>query len=220
MSMANWHPDPTGRFAQRYYDGQRWTAHVAGRDGSQSEDPAPVDPALPAPGSPQAAAAPPVAATGTPAAATAPPVAAASPTGTSVVGPGLLVAGLGALLTILAMFALDWLSEAPAAYDRADLSELVDAFSGADAFNVVTEIFFSFGWIVALVAAIAAVAVPFARALKVPVAVVCLLGAGWALFALIDIVEEMSILDVGAYLAVAGPVVAAVGALMVRPVRP
>lgn len=40
---AGWHPDPLGRFDQRYWDGQRWTQHVGRveRDGSrrQLEDP-------------------------------------------------------------------------------------------------------------------------------------------------------------------------------------
>ena len=26
---AGWHPDPHGRFPQRYWDGARWTAHVS-----------------------------------------------------------------------------------------------------------------------------------------------------------------------------------------------
>jgi Protein of unknown function (DUF2510) len=33
-----WHPDPTGRYEQRYWDGQGWTAHVA-RGGVQASDP-------------------------------------------------------------------------------------------------------------------------------------------------------------------------------------
>ena len=36
---AAWHPDPTGRFAQRYWNGESWTAHVASADGSPSNDP-------------------------------------------------------------------------------------------------------------------------------------------------------------------------------------
>ena len=35
---AGWHPDPTGRFEQRYWDGQGWTAHVV-RGGVQASDP-------------------------------------------------------------------------------------------------------------------------------------------------------------------------------------
>jgi len=34
---ASWHPDPTGRHQQRYWDGSRWTEHVAD-DGATSTD--------------------------------------------------------------------------------------------------------------------------------------------------------------------------------------
>jgi hypothetical protein len=37
-SPAAWHPDPTGRYDQRYWDGALWTEHVV-RDGEQSTDP-------------------------------------------------------------------------------------------------------------------------------------------------------------------------------------
>lgn len=39
MSDARWAPDPTGRHAQRYWDGQQWTEHVADAAGGQSVDP-------------------------------------------------------------------------------------------------------------------------------------------------------------------------------------
>ena len=35
---AGWHPDPTGRYEQRYWDGQGWTPHVV-RGGVQASDP-------------------------------------------------------------------------------------------------------------------------------------------------------------------------------------
>lgn len=140
-------------------------------------------------------------------------------TARSTVGPGLLVAALGALLTTLAMFAVDWLSEGPAALDRSDLSELLDAFADEDSFHILTETFFGFGWVALLVVAIAAMAVPFAPALRIPVVVACLVGTGWALFALIDTIEEISTLDVGAYLVVGGPLVAALGAFLARTAR-
>ena len=34
-ATAGWHPDPYGRFIQRYHDGTSWTAHVVGPDGQQ-----------------------------------------------------------------------------------------------------------------------------------------------------------------------------------------
>lgn len=36
---AGWHPDPTGRHAQRYWDGARWTDDVADATGQQGTDP-------------------------------------------------------------------------------------------------------------------------------------------------------------------------------------
>jgi hypothetical protein len=33
-----WYPDPSGRFAQRYHDGTRWTEHVADASGQRSVD--------------------------------------------------------------------------------------------------------------------------------------------------------------------------------------
>jgi hypothetical protein len=33
-----WYPDPSGRFAQRYHDGARWTEHVADAEGNRATD--------------------------------------------------------------------------------------------------------------------------------------------------------------------------------------
>lgn len=38
ISPAGWHPDPIGRFEQRYWDGHQWTEHVA-NEGRASTDP-------------------------------------------------------------------------------------------------------------------------------------------------------------------------------------
>jgi hypothetical protein len=37
VSAPRWAPDPVGRFAQRYWDGARWTEHVAGPAGGAPE---------------------------------------------------------------------------------------------------------------------------------------------------------------------------------------
>ena len=37
-SPPAWHPDPTGRFDLRYWDGRLWTEHVT-RGGQQATDP-------------------------------------------------------------------------------------------------------------------------------------------------------------------------------------
>ena len=34
MTDAGWYPDPSGRFAQRYFDGAQWTDHVSSRQPS------------------------------------------------------------------------------------------------------------------------------------------------------------------------------------------
>ncbi len=36
---AAWHPDPTGRFPQRYFDGTSWTAWVIDQSGAEIQDP-------------------------------------------------------------------------------------------------------------------------------------------------------------------------------------
>lgn len=41
MSTAGWFSDPTGRFAQRWYDGAAWTGNVVGASGSVVIDPLP-----------------------------------------------------------------------------------------------------------------------------------------------------------------------------------
>lgn len=43
-SRGGWSADPSGRFAQRYYDGANWTAHVVGANGQTVSDPLPPQP--------------------------------------------------------------------------------------------------------------------------------------------------------------------------------
>lgn len=38
MSAPGWYPDPSRRFAVRWYDGQLWTPHVQGPDGRPAHD--------------------------------------------------------------------------------------------------------------------------------------------------------------------------------------
>jgi hypothetical protein len=54
--QASWQPDPTGRHQYRYFDGARWTNHVADH-GQSTKDPYTLPP--PPPGPPAPAAAPP-----------------------------------------------------------------------------------------------------------------------------------------------------------------
>ncbi|MGH9187325.1 MAG: DUF2510 domain-containing protein, partial [Acidimicrobiales bacterium] len=39
MSQPGWYPDPTGRNAQRYFDGNNWTDQVVTPSGGQTTDP-------------------------------------------------------------------------------------------------------------------------------------------------------------------------------------
>ncbi|MCY4037497.1 MAG: RDD family protein [bacterium] len=51
MSVSSWEPDPTGRHQHRWWDGQRWTHHVAD-DGVADDDPMAGLDSLPAPEGP------------------------------------------------------------------------------------------------------------------------------------------------------------------------
>ncbi|MBL8775740.1 MAG: DUF2510 domain-containing protein [Acidimicrobiales bacterium] len=47
--QGRWYADPTGRFAQRWWDGSRWTADVVLAGGQQTADPAPLPDPPPTP---------------------------------------------------------------------------------------------------------------------------------------------------------------------------
>lgn len=51
---GRWYADPTGRFAQRWWDGGRWTAEVVLVGGQRSTDPAALPSPPPAPPAPSA----------------------------------------------------------------------------------------------------------------------------------------------------------------------
>lgn len=46
---GRWYADPTGRFAQRWWDGAAWTSEVVLAGGQQTADPAPLPDPPPAP---------------------------------------------------------------------------------------------------------------------------------------------------------------------------
>lgn len=56
---AGWNPDPSGRYALRYFDGQRWTDDVSDGTGSMLKDPEPVATAVVVPPPPSQPPAPP-----------------------------------------------------------------------------------------------------------------------------------------------------------------
>src|SRR5689334_18025612 len=83
-SAGRWQPDPYGRYAQRWHDGTNWTANVTDASGAQLTDP------------PGYTSAPPATTAAASTGAASPPV------------PGLVVAGIGALLLLLSLFVLNW----------------------------------------------------------------------------------------------------------------
>lgn len=55
MSAPGWHTDPTGRFSQRWFDGNDWSAHVVGANGQTIQDPISTGTGSGTPPAPQAA---------------------------------------------------------------------------------------------------------------------------------------------------------------------
>ncbi len=49
LGSGRWYADPTGRFAQRWWDGAAWTSEVVLAGGQQTADPAPLPDPPPAP---------------------------------------------------------------------------------------------------------------------------------------------------------------------------
>jgi len=115
--QGGWHPDPTGRFGQRWFDGSRWTDHVVSARGEVVTDtvpdaeqplapPRPVAVSTPPP-PPSTTGAPPPAwipagPSGRPGAPGPQPVVAYRP------GTGLALGLLGVLLTALSLIVVPW----------------------------------------------------------------------------------------------------------------
>ena len=118
---ANWHPDPTGRFGQRYFDGSAWTEHVLGASGQTVADPLSQTYPPPPPGSA-------VTSIGGPAGAGAP--VATGPRRTSWYGLG--VAGVGVLFILLSLFVLNWADDTSASDIRSDIPDSLDGVNLED----------------------------------------------------------------------------------------
>lgn len=212
MSAGAWHPDPTGRFAQRYHDGQNWTDHVADASGTQQSDPFSQPDASPA--APPGPSSPPPPSE----AMTASTYTAATPTTSSLeVTPALIVAGIGLIAVLISMFGLGWVSVSMSAgpesfnesFDRSDVNEAVNdappadltggfglASSSLPEANAPTKAYLSFGWVLALLVAAGAVAASFASQLRLPIAAACGVAAVWHLVALLGAASHIeSLLD-------------------------
>jgi hypothetical protein len=111
LSESGWFPDPTGRFAQRWYDGVAWTDNVVGANGSVVADPLPQGGAPYPPPPPMPRAAPP-AQQGVPQYSPAPGWQARGPqsSGRARYAPGIgLPVGLAGLVcAVLSLFVLNW----------------------------------------------------------------------------------------------------------------
>jgi hypothetical protein len=152
MSTApGWYPDPSGQAAQRYHDGTNWTEHVSDAAGNRSTAPLQQAPVGGPP--PAGVGGPPPAAPYGGAPAAAPFGAAASSGFTPTVG--FIAAAVGAVLVLLSVFALDFLT---AEGDGADLGEISDVGDFVD-LPFALDSYTSFGRILGFLVALAIVAV-------------------------------------------------------------
>lgn len=148
MSIRGWFPDPSGRFAQRWYDGHQWTDRVVAANGTTIEDPLPdsdkphpppvltqVVPPAAAPAPPAGAAAPPAPpapAAPRPGPPASPPFApgAAAKVRLSV-GATLFIGLFGWLLVALSLLGVPWYSDGPG-FNFFDLTDGAWNSSGGD----------------------------------------------------------------------------------------
>lgn len=154
-----WYPDPSGRFPQRYFDGQTWTDQVVGANGMTTTDglPGGTTPSPPAAPEPPTDASPP------------PP-----PPEPSVALPGVLspphgpdrsprlswigigVAGLGALLVMLSCTVLSW---ADGGLTFSDVRMVSDELSSSNYDDAkMAYQYGSWGWFTALFLVVAGIA--------------------------------------------------------------
>lgn len=172
QSPPGWYPDPYQRYVHRWYDGNQWTAQVAGADGSAGVDPswAPAGaPTTPAFGQTQVL----------PGYAAPNGTAASSLAGSSVV---IGVAAVGAVLILLGMFALPWSSVSTMfGTTSIKLTDLTGG-DGLDGLLVTSKIFWQGGVYGALaLTAVGAVAGAFSRGTRIAAMIVAILTLVWLL---------------------------------------
>jgi hypothetical protein len=191
---GSWQPDPYRRFAQRYWDGANWTEHVTDASGARYTDP------------PVASAA----ATYAPPAATyAPP----SSSGSALPVPGLVVAGIGALLLLLSDFALTWFSVGI----DIKLSDLRDAASASSDVSFVVDQYLSWGYLLGLAAVALAVVALFVPSLRVAGLAAAAVMAVWHAWVVYDTGTDSFSPEIGAWLGAVGLAMAAIALLLPRP---
>ena len=184
---GSWQPDPYGRFAQRYWDGANWTANVSDASGAQYSDPP-----VPSAGAPYA-----------------------SPrsTASAVPIPGLVVAGIGALLVLLSDFALTWFSVGI----DVNLSDLRDIASESEDVSFVVDQYLQWGYLLGLAAVGLAVAALFVPSLRVAGFAATAVMAVWHAYTVYDTGNEVISPEIGAWLGAVGLAACAVALLLPRP---
>lgn len=155
MPDPGWVRDPSGRYAQRYFDGTRWTEHVADEYGRRSTDP--VENAQRQVLPPVAQSAPPAAAPPSsawssyqPPAHTPAPSTAATPTTSDPdldISARSIVGVVGGLVALIGIIACPWFEDLRIA-----------RLGGSGTTSLVKATYFETGWIVSIVAVLLAVA--------------------------------------------------------------
>ena len=245
--QPGWYPDPFGRFARRYHDGRAWTEHVADQQGTQLRDAAPVSGQSgdfsgfqqqsqwqqPAPQPAQWSApgyTPPTQQWTAPA-----PVSTSPSIGAYL---GVIIAGVGALLVVLGLFALDWLKLTSGGQSssggRSDVStfitDIIEDSGGST--NFLSKSFFGWGWIIVLLIAIVGVVAALSKipALRIGAAVAAVVAFLWVLFGWLNLKAYVgndsnasalniasSSLSIGGWLTLLGLAAVAVGAFLGGP---
>jgi len=215
---ASWQPDPYGRFAQRYFDGTNWTANVVDSSGAQFTDP-------PGPSAPTSFA---------------PSSATASSTSSPPV-PGLIVAGVGAVLLLLSLFVLNWFdfsssfkeeinsasdqfeqvlgikaSEVTDGIKMREVKDIADADKEGDGLPVLSEQYLNWGYLAAIAAIAFAFVALFVPNLRLPAITAAALLALWHTWVVWDLSGDTVDTQLGAWLGTVGLVLAVVALVLPR----
>ncbi len=230
---GSWYPDPTGRYAQRWWDGERWTDSVADAAGTVATDP--LAPAPTPAGDGTVLIAP--LGSAVVAAPSGPAVFSAAPGPAVFGGPqlvdhkgrwllGVLVSIAGAAALAVNFLVLDWFRDI-GGRERgfADARDLFDSASGGSGASY-SELYMSFGWIVGAAVVGLAVVVAAVRMLPMVRLVAAPCGIGLLMHAAtvvdlrgFDAPGDFEVLP-GAWLGVAGYGAALVGAVVAASSRP
>lgn len=215
MPDPGWVRDPSGRYQQRYFDGTRWTEHVADEYGRRSTDP--VENAQRQAYAPSAPAAPstgyqPVGTSMTPYQPATAPAPASPATGSDPaldVSPRSIVGAIGGLLAIVAIVALPW-------FEDVRLSQLA---GGPGDTALLKATYFETGWIVSIVAVFVAVAASVRTTSSAPrwlASIPVGLCAVWAVVGTLAVKSDLTGISfgIGFFVAVVGLIAATVAPLL------